>query len=257
MSTRLSWVVAGTWLACAMTASSAESVLITNGVYRPMFRSALEPNGVPVKAFYLEVLPVTVSDFLEFLRANPQWQRSRVKRLFADEAYLRNWAGDLAPGTNAPANSPVTYVSWFAAKAYARWKGERLPTVAEWEEAAAASATRADGENDARFKADILQWYSRPTPAVLPRVGAGPANCFGVRDLHGLVWEWVADFNSAWVSDDPRDGGGTDQRFFCGRGAQGARDVDDYAAFMRYAFRSSLKADYCVHNLGFRCAHDL
>jgi len=26
---------------------------------------------------------------------------------------------------------------------------------------------------------------------------------------------------------------------------------------MRYAFRSSLQADYCVHNLGFRCAKDL
>jgi len=36
-----------------------------------------------------------------------------------------------------------------------------------------------------------------------------------------------------------------------------ARDVSNYTAFMRYGFRSSLKADYCVHNLGFRCAKDL
>ena len=45
--------------------------------------------------------------------------------------------------------------------------------------------------------------------------------------------------------------------FFCGAGAQGARDVENYPAFMRYGFRSSLKADYCIHNLGFRCAKDL
>ena len=45
--------------------------------------------------------------------------------------------------------------------------------------------------------------------------------------------------------------------FFAARVAQGARDVENYPAFMRYGFRSSLKADYCVHNLGFRCAKDL
>ncbi len=34
-------------------------------------------------------------------------------------------------------------------------------------------------------------------------------------------------------------------------------DPGNFPAFMRYGFRSSLKADYCVHNLGFRCAKDL
>ena len=44
---------------------------------------------------------------------------------------------------------------------------------------------------------------------------------------------------------------------FAGRGfGQGAKKVEDFPAFMRYGFRSSLKADYCVHNLGFRCAKD-
>jgi formylglycine-generating enzyme required for sulfatase activity len=72
------------------------------------------------------------------------------------------------------------------------------------------------------------------------------------------VWEWVLDFNTAMVTGDSRaDSGGLDRGFFCGAGAQAARDVADYPAFMRLGFRSSLSANYCVHNLGFRCAKDL
>jgi formylglycine-generating enzyme required for sulfatase activity len=41
---------------------------------------------------------------------------------------------------------------------------------------------------------------------------------------------------------------------FCGAGAATAADATDYATFMRYAFRSSLRASYTVRNLGFRCS---
>lgn len=231
--------------------------VVSNGVYRPLFRGATDLKEVPVKSFCLDILPVTNGDFLEFVRANPRWQRSQVKRLFADESYLKNWAGDLELGTNAPANVPVTHVSWFTAKAFAQWKDKRLPTVAEWEYAASASPTRPDGENDAAFKRQVLEWYSTPTPANLPAAGLGHPNFWGVRDLHGLVWEWVADFNTAMVTGDARGDSGLERQLFCGAGSVGAKDVDNFPAFMRYGFRSSLKADYCVHNLGFRCAKDL
>ena len=231
--------------------------VVSNGMYRPLFRGATDLKEVPVKSFCLDVLPVTNEQFLEFVRVNPRWQRSQVKKLFADESYLKNWAGDLELGTNAPADVPVTRVSWFAAKAYAQWKGKRLPTVAEWELAASASPTRADGANDAAFKRQVFEWYSTPTPAKLPAAGLGRANFWGVRDLHGLVWEWVADFNTAMVTGDARGDSGLERQLFCGAGSLGAKDVDNFPAFMRYGFRSSLKADYCVHNLGFRCAKDL
>ena len=123
--------------------------------------------------------------------------------------------------------------------------------------AAAASPTLANGAKDAAFQRDILRWYATSTPEALPAVGGGQKNVWGVRDLHGLVWEWVADFNSATVSGNSRGDSGLDRQRFCGAGAAGTRDVGDYPAYMRYAFRSSLKADYCVHNLGFRCAKDL
>ena len=235
----------------------AKMALIPDGVYRPLFRAETDPKEIPVKAFALDILPVTNGDFLEFVRENPRWQRSQVKRIFAEESYLKNWAGDLDPGTNAPASVPVTYVSWFAAKAYATWKGKRLPTVAEWEYAAAASPARADGQNDPAFKRQVLEWYSTPAAAKLSAVGAGRTNFWGVHDLHGLVWEWVADFNTAMATGDGRGGTSLDRQLFCGGGSQGARDVQNYPAFMRYGFRSSLKANYCVHNLGFRCAKDL
>jgi formylglycine-generating enzyme required for sulfatase activity len=228
--------------------------VIAGGVYRPAFRAKADAKEIPLNAFALDILPVTNSDFLEFVRANPRWQRSRVKRIFADESYLKNWAGDLELGANAPSDVPVTSVSWFAAKAYAQWKGKRLPTVAEWEYAAAASPSRPDGDKDVNFKRQVLEWYSTPTSTLRP-VGAGQKNYWGVADLHGLVWEWVSDFNTAMVSGDSRSG--LDSRFFCGAGAQNAVDRQDFAAFMRYGFRSSLKAAYTVHNLGFRCAKDL
>lgn len=232
-------------------------VQLPGGVYRPLFRAITDLKQAPVRTFYLDALPVTVGDFLEFVRANPRWQRSQVKRIFADESYLQNWAGDLEPGTNAPANTPVTYVSWFAAKAYAQWTGKRLPTVAEWEYAAAASPRRPDGEQDSEFQRQVLNWYCSPAPARVPVVGLGHPNYWGVHDLHGLVWEWVLDFNTALVTGDSRSDSGPDRDRFCGAGSVGAKDAGDFPAFMRYGFRSSLGANYCIHNLGFRCAKDL
>src|SRR5512140_3523941 len=149
---------------------------IDAGMFRPFFLAPGDPKEVSVKAFYLDVLPVTNGDFLAFVRTNPQWRRSQAKRIFVDDAYLKNWAGDLALGTNAAPNAPATFVSWFAAKAYAQWKGKRLPAVAEWEYAASASSTRPDAENDPEFKRQVLDWYSAPSAQRLPTVGAGPPN---------------------------------------------------------------------------------
>ena len=248
----------GVWGGVASTTTSppAGMVVISGGVFEPMFRSTADFKEIAVKPFHLDVLPVTNQEFLEFVRANPRWQRSNVKRLFADESYLKNWAGDLEPGTNAPANGPVTFVSWFAAKAYAQWAGKRLPTTAEWEFVAAAGYTNANGQTDVEFRRALLAGYSSPAQR-LAEVGANRTNYWGVHDLHGLIWEWVADFNTSMVTGDARGDTGLDRQLFCGSGSVGARDVSDYAAFMRYGFRSSLKADYCIHNLGFRCAKDL
>lgn len=235
----------------------AGMVKIPAGVYIPAFRQTNEPAAIAVAEFFIDIRPVTNADFLAFVQAQPQWRRSQVKRIFAGEEYLAHWAGDLELGSSVNPRAPVTRVSWFTARAYARWKGCRLPTTAEWEYVAQASATSPDAKADATFRDKIREIYSSPMPSVLPPVGTTQPNFYGVQDLHGLVWEWVADFSTAMVTGDARGDTGLDRQLFCGSGAQGAKDISDFPAFLRFAFRSSLKASYTVPNLGFRCVKDL
>jgi formylglycine-generating enzyme len=252
-------LLAGLFLAAtsAVRAEAVAPVLIPAGVFRPLSRATTEPASVAVAAFRLDALPVTNAEFLAFVTSHPQWRRSRVSPLFADSTYLRHWADDLTPGPSAPADSPVVNVSWFAARAYARAEGNRLPTLAEWELAAAAGYTTPVGRAEPEFNRDLYAWLGRPVPEVLPSVSTARANFYGARGLHGLVWEWVDDFNTAMVTGESRADAGRDQNLFCGGAAASASDTSDYAAFMRQALRASLKAAQGTTSLGFRCARDL
>ncbi len=227
-------------------------VTLPGGVFRPMLQAGAPT--VSVEPFALERHAVTNRQFLAFAQENPGWRRSQVKALFAGPSYLQHWGGDLALGSADP-EAPVVNVSWFAARAYARWCGRRLPTLAEWEYAAAAGETSADGRSEPGFARRILAWYARPSRTI-GQVGSASQNVYGLTDLHGLVWEWVDDFNTALVTGESRSDGALDRNLFCGSGALRAADPSDYAAFMRFAFRSSLKAPYAIKNLGFRCAAD-
>ena len=233
--------------------NGAGMVLIPAGAYVPLQRSTKDLPSVPVAAFWLDELPVTNAQFLEFVRTHPKWQRSKVSRLFADSSYLEHWTGDLELGPGAPAHAPVVRVSWFAARAYAAALGRRLPTTAEWEHAAAAGYTSPDGRNDAAFNRDLYAWLARPVAGVQPDVATAKVNFYGARGLHGLVWEWVDDFNTAMVTGESRGDSGLERDLFCGAGSVGAKDTSDYAAFMRQALRSSLRANNTTSSLGFRC----
>ncbi len=221
-----------------------------------MYPPSPEEAQVEMAAFRLDVLPVTEGQYRDFVAAHPEWRRGHAPRVKADTGYLAHWISESEPGAGVDQQAPVTRVSWFAAKAYCAAQGRRLPTEAEWEFAAAASATSTNARQDPAYTQLLLSWYSRPTPARLPPVGAGEANLWGVHDLHGLVWEWVLDFNSTMVTGDAREAGDDDREAFCGAGAIGAGDPSDYASFMRYALRSSLQGSYTTPNLGFRCAAD-
>jgi len=231
-------------------------VALRGATYVPFYRLAASPT-VTVRAFFLDAFPVTHAQYLAFLRAQPTWRRGAVRGLFADRDYLAAWATPDSLGPAVEPDQPVTRVSWFAARAYCAHLGRRLPTEAEWEYAARASARQPDAPRDPATVARILAWYGRPGAGPVGRVGQSTANYWGVHDLHGLVWEWVEDFNSALVVTDSRDNAGPGASRFCGAASLGARDTGDYAAFMRYAFRQSLGGAYTVHNLGFRCASDL
>jgi sulfatase modifying factor 1 len=237
---------------------AAAMARIPAGTYQPLYGS-IGGAAVPVKSFWLDREPVTRGEYLAFVRANPQWRRGAIRPLFAGREYLSGWRGDLDAGDATDLRRPATEVSWFAARAYCAAQGKRLPTVDEWEYAASASETRADVARDPRWIRRILALYAaRPNGGVLPPVGGGFRNLYGVRDLHGLAWEWTLDFNDAMVSADSRASGsgaaGRDHMLFCASAAIGAADPSNYPAFMRYAFRAGLTGRSTARTLGFRCA---
>ncbi len=205
-----------------------------------------------VEAFELDVTPVTNAQFLAFVKANPEWARSAVPRVFAMSTYLTHWAGDFDLGAADPA-APVTNVSWFAAAAYCEARGGRLPTEAEWELVARAGRQSTDGYAEAGYRERVLEYVTSRGSTPGP-VAQGEVNAYGVKDMHGLVWEWVFDVGAAMNTSDSRSAGDRRLQLVCGGGSAGANDKGDYAAFLRYAFRSGLSGDYSGGGLGFRCA---
>jgi formylglycine-generating enzyme required for sulfatase activity len=208
-----------------------------------------------VRAFELDRTPVTNADFARFVAAHPEWRRDRVARVFADAGYLLHWPGPQSPAPGA-GRQPVTHISWFAANAYCEAQGARLPTWYEWELVGAASSDRADARADPAWRQAVLDWYAQPAGKALPDVGRTAPNFYGVRDIHGLVWEWVLDLGSMMVSADNREQGDPDASRFCGSGALSLEEKENYAMLMRIATLSSMQASYTSSTMGFRCAAD-
>ncbi len=239
-------------LAVAQGGVPDDMAVVPGGAYEPLYAPDPEAPTVTVDPFWMDRHPVSQGDFAAFVSEHPRWRRDRIPSLFADEGYLAGWTSPVEPA--GPPDQPVVQVSWFAARAYCEAQGRRLPTEDEWEVAASASQSAANARGDAAWTAQILQWYGEPNAQA--RIGQRPANYHGIHDLHGLVWEWVDDFNNTLYGTDNRQGGDEDELLFCGAGALSAADASDYANFMRVAFRTSLEARYTTKNLGFRCATD-
>jgi formylglycine-generating enzyme required for sulfatase activity len=233
--------------------ASAADVAIAGGSIESVLPPAPDVKTAVVPPFRLDVALVTNADFARFVHKHPQWRRDRVTRLFADEGYLSHWASATETGP-VVAGQPVTRVSWFAAGAYCEARGARLPRWHEWELAAAASATLADARADPAWRQQILDWYSTSARGTLPAAGSTPPNYFGVRDLHGVVWEWVEDAGSMLVNGDSREQGDPDLDRFCGSGALSLDQKENYAMMMRIAMLASMKASYSSGSMGFRCA---
>jgi formylglycine-generating enzyme required for sulfatase activity len=195
---------------------------VPRGDYLPFYKGKSSTRTIPVPAFEIDARPVSEGNFSAFVSASPRWQRSRVGRLFAEKTYLADWAGDASLGP-VRAGAAATRVSWFAAKAYCASVGRRLPTTVEWE--------RALGVLGVEFAATSSSSST----------------------LAANLWEWTADFNSVPVAGEDDDTNGSVATLFCGAGAR-ATDATDYGAFLRYSFRSSLRADFALKNLTFRCA---
>ena len=225
--------------------------VLPQGTYSPLYavRSA---ERVAVRRFALDREPVTRGEFLQFVGRNPEWRRSAVERDRADKGYLADWSSDLSAGDATDLERPVTSISRNAALAFCEAKGKRLPTQGEWEYAAAASASKRDAVRDRGFISRLLEHYTRRNSTRVPVVGKSPANVYGVRDMHELVWEWTADPHAEHAAH-----GDHGNHMYCASSAIGAVDPSNYPAFMRYAMRSGLNDRTTLKTLGFRCAGSL
>jgi sulfatase modifying factor 1 len=236
----------------SVSAAEPRDARIPGGVFTTVLPPAADTKTTQVAPFRMDRALVSNAEFAAFTRANPRWRRDRVARLFADDGYLTHWASHTEPG-EAIARQPVTQVSWFAASAYCESRGARLPTWYEWEFAAAASDASPDARDDPAWRQRVLDWYAKSARGSLPAAGASAPNYFGVRDLHGVAWEWVEDAGGMLVSDDGREQGDGSGRF-CGAGAASFEQKENYAMLMRIAMLSSMKASYSSASMSFRCA---
>ncbi|MBW7867434.1 MAG: formylglycine-generating enzyme family protein [Brumimicrobium sp.] len=225
--------------------------LIKGGSFKPLYVTGQD--AIKVNDFELDIYPVTNVEFQRFLIENPKWQKKNVLALYADSHYLSQFDESLKLKNGFKPNAPVTNISWFAARAYCECQGKRLATVDEWEYVARADQTSKDASDKEGFTAYILSWYEKPN-SYDKVIGSTFKNYWGVYDMHGLVWEWTYDYNSVLISGESRKDLDENANLFCGGAAVNVEDLRNYAAFMRYAFRGSLKSNYSVKNLGFRCA---
>ena len=242
--------------ATAHSTDAAEFVRIQGGEFESVVPEAEGDNVVSVEGFWMHDAPVTDAEYLRFVLYNPEWQRESTVALFVDDQYLSTWASNVSLSPKMTNHQPVVQVSWFAANAYCESHDARLPTWYEWEYVAAADEQVADARENPEWRQQILSWYSELGGGPLDDVKSRPANFYGVFDSHGLVWEWVDDYNALLVTGDNREQGGADALQFCGAGAITMEEKENYAVLMRVAMLSSLEARYTTRNLGFRCARD-
>lgn len=169
------------------------------------------------KPFAIMKYEVTLAEYRRFVEATARRSEGDCySAAGADGEWIQdpliNW---LNPGFAQTETEPVVCVSWDDAVAYAEWltvqtgKTYRLPSETEWEYAAKANQQTANGAApdttvlcsfmngaDATAGQKFPSWktlscsdgYANTAP-----VGSYSGNAFGVFDMIGNVWEWVAD----------------------------------------------------------------
>ena len=211
-------------------------------------------HAVDVPAFYMAKYQVTNRQWKQFVDANDEWSKDRIKQEHHDGDYLDDWDGGALPSDRV--DQPVTYVSWFAAKAFAGWAGGRLPTEAEWEKACR-GGTRTEycfGDYKHGGRLDDYAWYDANSDGETHPVGQKKSNDWGLYDMHGNVWEWCSSKKQSYPyrADDGReDLSDTGSSRVLRGGSFSYHRYDN----CRSAYRYDHLPSFCVYSRGFRiCA---
>ena len=227
-----------------------------------IIQSETPQHMVSLSPFYIDIYEVTNKQFRKFIKKNPQWRLSQIPKRFNNGNYLKGWNGDEFPKNKA--NHPIVNVSWYAAVAYCQSLGKRLPTEAEWEYAARG------GLIDKSFP-----WGDEPVDKTranyagseiktTKRVGSYPANGYGLFDMAGNVWEFMADEWGAYSDtsqNDPVAGENLflDKSFFNVTTRRVIRGVSWGGAplNLRVTYRDSHPPDGAKDFVGFRCTKSM
>jgi formylglycine-generating enzyme required for sulfatase activity len=153
---------------------------------------------VDVDEFTIDAHNVTNGEYLAYIEATGAnaphfWMRSE-----------REWSlRGLLSAMPLPLDAPV-YVTYDEAAAYARWKGMRLPTEAEFHRAAYGTPGGDEREQP---------WGDEPADASRGNfdfahyepvaVGSYPPSAWGVYDLVGNGWEWTSTIFAGFEGFEP------------------------------------------------------
>ena len=156
---------------------------------------------------------------------------------------------------------PVFNITWKEANAYCKWASGRLPTEAEWEKAAKGGTETSYFWGKDGNQATDYAWYGGNSNYKTWPVGQLKANSYGLYDMVGNLWEWVADWYSPnyYVGSPGRNPAGPEEgKLKVLRGGSFANG-DDCLRVTRRSGWDSEKADGSemlghLHEHGCRCA---
>ncbi|HUG37398.1 MAG TPA: SUMF1/EgtB/PvdO family nonheme iron enzyme, partial [Candidatus Limnocylindrales bacterium] len=173
---------------------------------RRLHENELPRRPVTLDAFHIDRDEVTNARFERFVASTDYRTRAEQQgwstvyrdidgKWLGERVAGAAWQTPRGAGSAAEPAHPVVHVSWSEADTYCRWVGRRLPSEAEWEKAARGPTPRSfpwgDVWSGSRANARRATAAGGTVPVGQNQEGASP---YGVRDMAGNVWEWVADW---------------------------------------------------------------